>query len=199
MNDTEACYMKYFSKLMTQLDSLYDAEINPAANLLRGRNDAQVQDLLKKIGYLKRLIDFYNKKNKIATLENVIELANHMDELGFYKIANKIDEHVGYGFFPKENKQVVEEEEIIQYPEEGSLSTRYCPDHIGVQTSRISERVYQCPMDGMIYNYESGYKNYQGQIVPGGSVAAQTPTSSNYGGIPMRIYDSRQSILNRVN
>jgi hypothetical protein len=98
-------------------------------------------------------------------------------------------------------KADMEEEQTppIQPSHEGSLSTRYCPDHHGVQAIRISERIYQCPIDGKTYNYGTGYINYQGQIVPGGSVAEQTPNTSDTGGIPMRFYDSRQSILNRIN
>ena len=131
-------------------------------------------------------------------------LANELDENGFYKLADKVDKTIikiaDYSFVPRTRKSKDEDEapELVQPPREGSLSTRYCPDHIGVQASRISERIYQCPIDGRVYNYEVGYKNYQGQRVPGGSVAAQTPTTTDYGGIPMRIYDSRQSILNKI-
>jgi hypothetical protein len=140
---------------------------------------------------------------KTSRVHELIKLANHFDSSGFHKLADKIDNELDqseYGFFPKERASEEEQEpDPIQLPCEGSLSTRYCPDHIGVQAARISDRTYQCPLDGRVYNYEAGYKNYQGQVVPGGNVAAQTPTTSNYGGIPMRIYDSRQSILNRVN
>jgi len=137
--------------------------------------------------------------------EEMLRLASYLDNKGFHKLASKVDRSIlkmaNYGFIPRTRKigQEIEVVEPIQQPREGSLSTRYCPDHIGVQTFRVSERTYQCPIDGRIYNYEAGYKNYQGQRVPGGSVAAQTPTTTNYGGIPMRIYDSRQSILNRMN
>jgi hypothetical protein len=132
------------------------------------------------------------------------KLASFFDDNGFYKLADKVDRTIlktaDYGFIPRTRKATKEEPapEPVQQPREGSLSTRYCPDHIGVQAFRVSDRTYQCPIDGRVYNYESGYKNYQGQRVPGGSIAAQTPTTSNYGGIPMRIYDSRQSILNTM-
>lgn len=119
-----------------------------------------------------------------AVVQELIKLADFSDEIGAYELADELDKIA---------------EEIIQPPSEGTLSTRYCPDHNGVQAVRISERVYQCPIDGKIYNYETGYTNYKGQKVPGGSIAAQTPTTSDFGGIPMRIYDSRQNILNRVN
>lgn len=126
-------------------------------------------------------------QQKAEVIQEITKLANFSDEIGAYTLANELDKMAG------------EVAEPFQQPYEGSLSTRYCPDHNGVQAIRISERIYQCPIDGKVYNYEVGYTNYQGQKVPGGSIAAQTPTSSDFGGIPMRVYDSRQTILNRVN
>lgn len=126
-------------------------------------------------------------QQKAAFVAGLTKLADFSDEVGAYVLANELD------------KMAEEEVRPIQQPNEGALSTRYCPDHNGIQAVRISERVYQCPIDGKVYNYETGYTNYKGQKVPGGSVAAQTPSTSDYGGIPMRIYDSRQTILNRVN
>jgi hypothetical protein len=69
---------------------------------------------------------------------------------------------------------------------------------MGVQAARISEHIYQCPLDGKVYNYETGYVNYQGQKVLGGSVAEQTPPTSDFGGIPTQIYDSRQNVINTI-
>lgn len=79
-----------------------------------------------------------------------------------------------------------------------SLSTRYCPDHIGVMVGRIGDNTYQCPKDGQMYNFETGWTDYDGNEHPGGSVAGQTPDSSGYA-TPHRIFDSRENILNRVN
>jgi len=78
------------------------------------------------------------------------------------------------------------------------LSTRYCPDHVGVQMGRVGESIYQCPLDGKAYNWDTGYTDYEGNQVPGGSVAAQTPDSSGYG-IPHRIFDTREVTINEVN
>jgi len=154
--------------------------------------------LADKVDNILKINQFKEAESNVLRLTKI---ANYMDSIGLYKAADNIDEALEYGFFPRERVSGEEskEPEPVQPPREGSLSTRYCPDHIGVQAARISERAYQCPIDGKVYNYELGYENYQGQKVPGGSVAAQTPTSSDYGGIPMRIYDSRQSILNKVN
>jgi len=86
----------------------------------------------------------------------------------------------------------------MQHVEAGHLSTRYCPDHVGVQVGRVGESTFQCPLDGQIYNWETGWTDYDGNEHPGGSVAAQTPDSSGYA-IPHRIFDSRENITNRVN
>jgi len=80
----------------------------------------------------------------------------------------------------------------------GMLSSRYCPDHIGVQMGRVGENTFQCPLDGQIYNWESGWTDLDGNEHPGGSVAGQTPDSSGIA-TPHRIFDSRENILNRVN
>jgi hypothetical protein len=83
-------------------------------------------------------------------------------------------------------------------PHEGSLSTRYCPEHIGTMMGRVGPSVYQCPLDGQTYNWETGYTNFDGVNVPGGSVAAQTPDSTGYE-VPHRVFDSREKTLNVVN
>jgi len=81
---------------------------------------------------------------------------------------------------------------------EASLSTRYCPEHIGVSMGRVGENTYQCPLCREVYNWETGWSDHDGKEHPGGSVAAQTPDSSGYD-IPHRIFDSRENISNRVN
>jgi hypothetical protein len=143
-----------------------------------------------------------------ASSEGMLKIADSLDRRGLSDLADIVDESAlimqrsaDYGFFPKHKKQEIVEGDAapVQMPHEGSLSTRYCPDHRGTQAIRIGEHMYQCPIDGKKYNYETGYVNYEGQRVPGGSVAAQTPTTSDYGGIPMRIYDSRSDVLNRLN
>lgn len=86
----------------------------------------------------------------------------------------------------------------MQSVETTALSTRYCPEHVGVSVSRVGESTYQCSLDGAVFNYETGWTDHDGNEHPGGSIAAQTPDSSGYE-IPHRIFDSRENILNRVN
>lgn len=105
---------------------------------------------------------------------------------------------------PKSDQERVDREgrkehHISTYkPANASLSSRYCPDHIGVQMGRVGESTYQCPIDHKAYNWEVGYTDYDGNQYPGGSVAAQTPDSSGYG-ISHRIFDSRQNTINEIN
>lgn len=79
-----------------------------------------------------------------------------------------------------------------------ALSSRYCPDHIGTQMGRVGPGSYQCPLDGQVYNWETGWTDFDGNQHPGGSVAAQTPDSTGYA-IPHRVFDSRDKALNVVN
>jgi hypothetical protein len=58
--------------------------------------------------------------------------------------------------------------------------TRFCPDHSDVQIARIADCVYQCPIDGAIYNWEAGFKKQNGTEVPGASVANMTPDLPGY-------------------
>jgi hypothetical protein len=140
-----------------------------------------------------------------ASVYYLVKVADYFDQHGAPRLADKTTEVAelmkgAYGFVPRSRNDMPEEpEQLIKPRNEGALSTRYCPDHRGLQTVRVSESVYQCPVDGKMYNYNSGYVDYQGQRVPGGSVAEQTPSTRSYSSVPMRIYDSRSNILNRIN
>lgn len=171
------------------LASQVDEFLKNAADSELNQLQLEVKDLRNLLFGLITRINRMEKtqQHKAGLISDIFKLANFSDEVGAYVLADELD---------KIAEEVVEP---IQQPCEGALSTRYCPDHNGVQATRISERIYQCPIDGKVYNYETGYTNYRGQQVPGGSIAAQTPTTTDFGGIPMRIYDSRQSVLNRIN
>lgn len=130
-------------------------------------------------------------------IETFIKFANYLDEQGAHALADQVTELAR--LFKSTESQKKEEITQVQAPVEGSLSTRYCPDHCGVPTIRISDRIAQCAIDGKIYDYEAGYVNYKGQRVPGGSISEQTPSQSDCGGIPMRTYEPTANILNRDN
>lgn len=126
-------------------------------------------------------------------IQGLVKFADYLDEQGAYALADKVTE-VARLF--KETKNVTDGNPV-QPAIEASLSTRYCPDHCGAPIIRISDRIFQCSLDGKIYDFDSGYVNYKGQRVPGGSISEQTPSQSDCGGIPMREYDSSQSSLSK--
>jgi hypothetical protein len=75
---------------------------------------------------------------------------------------------------------------------EAPLSTRYCPDHPGVQIMRIGENTWQCEMDKRIYNFDVGYDLLNGSKIPGSQVSLQNQglsTSVN------SVFDTRQGRL----
>jgi hypothetical protein len=76
---------------------------------------------------------------------------------------------------------------------EAPLSSRYCPDHPGVQIARVGEHMWQCEMDKKTYNFETGFELNNGAKVPGGDVAQQTQNSLN---VPYHaIFDTREGRL----
>ena len=126
-------------------------------------------------------------RENLAVVEDLVEVADSLDHANEPMLAEAVDSLIG----------IRKTAEPVVPGHLRTLSTRYCPDHPGVMTVRISENTYQCPLDGSTYNYETGFQNYKGEVVPGGSVAGQTPETSSYG-IPMRFYDSRDTILRSV-
>jgi hypothetical protein len=75
---------------------------------------------------------------------------------------------------------------------EAPLKTRYCPDHPGAQISRVGDDVWQCDMDGKIYDFAAGFTNMKGQKIPGGGVQYQTKDDHNEGHM---IFDTREQRL----
>ena len=144
-----------------------------------------------------------NKKNKLSkTADDVLERKEEADTEQSKRYDDK-HHHKLQVREPKGKKERIdregrEEHTVDTYKSnEGSLSTRYCPEHTGVQWMRIGPSTVQCPYDGAVFNFETGYTTFDGKQVPGGSVAGQTPDSSGYG-IPHRVFDSRENVLNRV-
>jgi len=60
------------------------------------------------------------------------------------------------------------------------VQTRYCPDHDAVNLYRIADKVYQCPLDRKVYNFEQGFRTEDGVDNFGGSVANMTPDRPGY-------------------
>jgi hypothetical protein len=87
-----------------------------------------------------------------------------------------------------EKSKLTKTYEILEAP----LSSRYCPDHPGVQIARVGEHMWQCELDKKSYNFETGFELNNGAKVPGGDVAQQTQSVS----VPFHaIFDTREGRL----
>jgi len=87
-----------------------------------------------------------------------------------------------------DKSQMTKEYKIMEAP----LSTRYCPDHPGVQIARVGEHMWQCELDKKSYNYETGFELNNGAKVPGGDVSQQTQGIN----VPYHaIFDTREGRL----
>jgi len=77
-----------------------------------------------------------------------------------------------------------------------SLSTRYSPDLPGVQCYPIGPGVQQDSVTHKIYDWNAGFTLDTGSKIPGGSVAHQTPSLSQYSN-PSRLFDTRVELSKR--
>jgi len=77
----------------------------------------------------------------------------------------------------KRLSQRIKQEKDAQY-EYGPPSevTRYCPDHHGVMVMPIGPSMYQCPLDGKVYEHK-------------GSIADQTPDGVEWYVSPHPIFE----------
>jgi len=159
---------------------------------------------------------------KAEVFEKLAGIADKLDSIGAVEEASMIDEFIEKQAKGKEKEQDPydtkqhhseqirepkkpgketkdrdgrKEHHVETYKDTGvsALSTRHCPEHVGVMLGRIGENTYQCALDGQVYNWETGWTDYDGKKHPGGSVAGQTPGASEYA-IPHRIFDSREKI-----
>ena len=71
-----------------------------------------------------------------------------------------------------------------------SVQTRYCPEHAAVMLAHVGDQVYQCPIDGKMYNYVEGY-TADGEKIPGASIAGQTPEVPYWTVSPAALFETR--------
>lgn len=93
-----------------------------------------------------------------------------------------------------DSEKKIEKSKITKYFNilESPLSTRYCPDHAGVQIARIGENLWQCELDKKSYDFQSGFELNNGNKVPGGDIAHQTKGVDNPS---YTVFDTREGRL----
>jgi len=115
-----------------------------------------------------------DKKSETEVVEGLLKVAEVLDYAGDAEGVSLV-ENVLQIFakkddgMPKYDVETVEKTER-QYPEvkavAPSMSTRNCPDHHGAQMKRVAEGTFQCELDGRMYNWNQGFKDYSGNVFP---------------------------------
>lgn len=95
----------------------------------------------------------------------------------------------------EEAKKLIADRVKHYRPQEHALQTRSCPDHPGSQPVRVADGVWQCMLDGKMYNYKEGYSSLKGEVVPGGDVSLQNQTMHELD--ENTAFDSRVNRLNQ--
>ena len=105
----------------------------------------------------------------------------------------KTKEHLDEMYGHKAIADAVEKDVRRYRPLEAPLSTRYSPDRPGVSLMRITDRVYQDPTTGKVYDYAAGYTTDKGNDIPGGGVDEQIKDINDHQS--RSIFTTREGLL----
>lgn len=149
---------------------------------------ANIADILDTAGLIEEagMVDDFIQKTAKDVLKSVVDWKEENPKTEQSHRYDSKYHHEQQIFDPKKQTLDVKEHHVKTYQPTGKpLSTRYCPDHVGVSLVRVGEGIFQCSLDGQIFNFDLE-----------GSVAGQTPSATQYE-IPSRIFDSREININR--
>lgn len=140
-----------------------------------------------------------DKKSEQLVVEGLLKVAYVLDYAGDVEgvslVENMLQIFAGKNEPAKYDVDTVEKKKR-EYPEVMSyapaLSTRHCPDHNGSMMQRVGEGSFQCNLDGKIYNWNAGFKNYAGDVFPGASIhSIDFPETSE------RLFETREMATNK--
>lgn len=133
----------------------------------------------------------------VEILEKLQKIADDLDDRGLHKAADMVTETMvsiaeetkkadNYG--PNYEDEKRPDPGVKEYGDSGddgpspSLSVGTCPDHRGTRLIHVpgQDSVYQCPIDGKIYNWAEGFTDMAGTKYNGGRVDLQTPDSTDW-------------------
>lgn len=175
-------------EVMTEWMRVED-ELAPMNEVLQ-RNDALAHPLIAKNKKAKEWLLSHGKKKRVKRdtaknaeiIQGLVKVANELDALGDAESLEKVESTL-QAFAKKEeyappkynvhnDRNVLKTERHYPTPEPvaPSLSTRYCPDHNGIYMKRIADGAFQCELDGRVYNWNEGFKDYAGNVFPGDAI-----------------------------
>lgn len=141
-----------------------------------------------------------DKKSEQEVVDGLLKIADVLDYAGDLEGVSLV-ESVLRTFAKKEDgmpKYDVSTVEKIErkYPEAAAvapgLSTRNCPDHHGTQMQRVAEGTFQCELDGRMYNWNQGFKDYNGN-----TYIAAPIRSVDFPDTTERMFETREMAANK--
>lgn len=150
----------------------------------------------------KKKVKKLDRKAELEVIENLIKVANILDFAGDERGLGVVEDVLRI-FAKKEDSRPIYGVETIEktkreYPEvqapAPAMSTRHCPDHNGTMMQRVAEGSYQCNIDGKIYNWNVGFKDYNGNVHPGSQIS-----SVDFPDMNERIFENRSMALSKRN
>lgn len=123
----------------------------------------------------------------LLKVADVLDAAEDLDGLEVVESALKI--FAAKTEIPQYDVKTTEKTER-KYPEAHTpaptMSVRGCPDHNGAQVKRIADNSYQCSLDGKIYNWNDGFKDYAGNTYPPAQIS-----SADFPDMNERMFETR--------
>ena len=139
------------------------------------KKNASIVDGLLKIAIV---LDYAGDREGVSLVEDVLHI-----------FANKEDKDSKYDL---DTIEKIERKYVDVDPIAPTLSTRGCPDHNGAQMQRIAEGSFQCELDGKVYNWNEGFKDYSGNTYSGARIS-----SVDFPDTAERIFETRSMALSK--
>ena len=116
-------------------------------------------------GYFTRAISMYSRNRGLADSDVALE--------PLFKRVSLLDDSLKLAYKQKNQLSNIGTKSAALLYGPVQSKTRYCPDHVGVGQYRLSDDIFQCPMDGKKYNYVLGFEKIDGEREQGGSINNQ--------------------------
>jgi hypothetical protein len=156
-------------------EKLMDDKKKKKKKKLDKKSEAEVFDGLLKVA---EVLDYAGDTEGVSLVESVLQIFAKKDD-----------------GMPKYDVQTVEKTER-KYPEAAAvpptMSTRNCPDHYGAQMKRVAEGTFQCELDGRMYNWNEGFKDYNGNTYPAAPIR-----SVDFPDTTERMFETREMATNK--
>lgn len=129
----------------------------------------------------KRSEDLWSRVGNKRTVDVLAKIAKTLDERGLYEEADIVDETLKSITAAVKNDYYSPSYDLdkpTRKDDTPTLSVGTCPDHRGLRLLHVGDGVYQCPLDGKVYNWTEGFTALDGTKYRGGRVDLQTPDNT---------------------